>query len=100
MPLLQSRNISDIRLGERTEQMVNPSRRGVTMTVDPRALAELLEESQDLQADALRPTHTALDELVDLRHASDADDVAANHAFHEEHQRGLRASFAGASLLG
>ena len=26
------------------------------MTVDPRALAELLEESQDLQADAMRPT--------------------------------------------
>ena len=35
------------------------------MTADPRALAELLEESQDLQADALRPTHEALDELVD-----------------------------------
>ena len=26
------------------------------MTSDPRALNELLEESQDLQADALRPT--------------------------------------------
>jgi hypothetical protein len=70
------------------------------MTVDPRALAELLEESQDLQADALRPTHAALDELVELGHSSGAEDVAANHAFHEEHQRGLRASFAGASLLG
>ena len=35
------------------------------MTVDPRALAEMLEESQDLQADALRPTHAALDELVE-----------------------------------
>jgi Ferritin-like domain len=70
------------------------------MTVDPRALAELLEESQDLQADALRPTHAALDELVDLSHSSGVDDVASNHAFHEEHQRGLRASFAGASLLG
>ena len=70
------------------------------MTVDPRALAELLEESQDLQADAVRPTHAALDELVELRHSSGADDVAANHAFHEEHQRGLRASFTGATLLG
>jgi hypothetical protein len=40
------------------------------MTVDPRALAELLEESQDLQADALRPTHAALDELVDLSRPS------------------------------
>ena len=35
------------------------------MTADPRALTELLEESQDLQADALRPTHEALDELVE-----------------------------------
>ena len=69
------------------------------MTVDPRALAELLEESQDLQADAMRPTHDALDELVDLRHSSNGDDVGSNHAFHEEHQRSLRASFAGASLL-
>ena len=70
------------------------------MTVDPRALAELLEESQDLQADALRPTHAALDELVDLSHSSEDGDVAANQAFHEENKRGLRASFAGASLLG
>ena len=37
------------------------------MTVDPRALSELLEESQDLQADALRPTHAALDELVEMQ---------------------------------
>jgi hypothetical protein len=70
------------------------------MTVDPRALAELLEESQDLQADALRPTHAALDELVDLSRSSHGEDVTANQAFHEEHQRGLRASFAGATLLG
>ncbi len=39
------------------------------MTADPRALTELLEESQDLQADALRPTHEALDELVETAHA-------------------------------
>ena len=70
------------------------------MTADPRALAELLEESQDLQADAMRPTHAALDELVDLSHAAPNDDVASNLSFHEEHQRGLRASFAGASVLG
>jgi len=36
------------------------------MNVDQRALAELLEESQDLQADAMRPTHEALDELVEV----------------------------------
>ena len=35
------------------------------MTADPPVLTELLEESQDLQADALRPTHDALDELVE-----------------------------------
>ena len=35
------------------------------MTADPRALAELLEESQDLQSDALRPMHDGLDELVE-----------------------------------
>src|SRR5271155_2483768 len=100
MPLLQSRNISDIRLGERTEQMVNPSRRGVTMTADPRALAELLEESQDLQADAMRPTHAALDELVELSHSSSDYDRASNVAFHEEQRRGLYSSLGGATLLG
>jgi Ferritin-like domain len=70
------------------------------MTLDPRALAELLEESQDLQADALRPTHDALDELVDLRKASRDDDLESNLEFHREHQRGLHSSFAGATLLG
>ncbi len=33
------------------------------MAADSRALSELLEESQDLQADALRPTRDALDEI-------------------------------------
>jgi Ferritin-like domain len=69
------------------------------MTVDPRALAELLEESQDLQADALRPTHNALDELVDANHSSGSEDLESTIAFHHEHQRGLRSSFAGATLL-
>ena len=44
------------------------------MTADPRALTELLEESQDLQADAMRPTHEALNELVELNHESLDDD--------------------------
>ena len=70
------------------------------MTADPRALAELLEESQDLQADALRPTHEALDELVDTAHAQPEDDPAANQAFHETHTRALTSSLAGAVLLG
>ena len=70
------------------------------MTADPRGLAELLEQSQDLQADALRPTHEALDELVETAHAQREDDPAANRAFHETHTRTLTASLAGAALLG
>jgi len=70
------------------------------MTADPRALAELLEESQDLQADAMRPTHKALDELVERRHSSQDDDTISNQRFHEEHKEGLRATFGGATLLG
>ena len=70
------------------------------MTADPRALAELLEQSQDLQADALRPTHEALDELVETAHAQREDDPATNQAFHETHTRALTASLAGAALLG
>src|SRR5580658_10730335 len=70
------------------------------MTADPRALSELLEESQDLQADALRPTHAALDELVELNHASADTDPEANRSFHLEHVRSLTSSFGGATLLG
>ena len=70
------------------------------MTADPRALAELLEESQDLQADALRPTHDALDEFVELNHSPQDHDPDANQAFHEEHVRSLRASIGATSILG
>jgi uncharacterized protein YbjQ (UPF0145 family) len=70
------------------------------MTADPRALTELLEESQDLQADALRPTHAALDELVELSHSSRDDDPAANLEFHQEHTRLLTSSLGGAAILG
>jgi hypothetical protein len=69
------------------------------MTADPRALAELLEESQDLQADALRPTQ-ALDELVETAHARREDDQQANKAFYETHTRALTSSLAGAAILG
>jgi hypothetical protein len=69
------------------------------MNVDARALNELLEESQDLQADAMRPTHEALDELVE-QHRSDAnDDRSDNERFFEEHQRGVHSSLGGAALL-
>jgi uncharacterized protein YbjQ (UPF0145 family) len=70
------------------------------MTADPRALTELLEQSHDLQADALRPTHDALDELVELSHLPADDDPASNLSFHEEHQRSLRSSLGGAAVLG
>ncbi len=72
------------------------------MTADPRALAELLEESQDLQADALRPTHAALDDLVERNRTSRGEerDPSSNLAFHLEQRRSIRASLSGATLLG
>jgi hypothetical protein len=70
------------------------------MSSDPRALNELLEESQDRQADALRPTHEALDELVELNHSPNDEDHASNQAFHVEHQDRLRASLGATTLLG
>lgn len=70
------------------------------MNPDPRALAELLEESQDLQADALRPTNEALNELVELNHESPQDDPSTNASFHEEHQNLLLTSLRNAPLLG
>jgi Ferritin-like domain len=70
------------------------------MTSDPRALTELLEESQDLQADALRPTHEALEEMVEVSHRSHHEDAISNLAFHEEHQRSLRSSIGSTTLLG
>jgi hypothetical protein len=70
------------------------------MTEESRALSDLLEESQDLQADALRPTQDGLDELVELRHQSPETDETANLAFHQEHTRSLASSIGGASLLG
>jgi prepilin-type processing-associated H-X9-DG protein len=70
------------------------------MTADPRALAELLEESQDLQADALRPTHDALDEVVELNQSPGEDDPEANQAFYDGHVRSLRASLGATSILG
>ena len=70
------------------------------MSSDPRALTELLEESQDLQADALRPTHEALDELVELNHSPNDEDHASNQAFHVEHQDDCGPALAPTTLLG
>jgi hypothetical protein len=69
------------------------------MNVDPRALTELLEESQDLQADALRPTRDTLDELVEAHHESESLDPRENVEFHEGHKQGVFSSLAGAPLL-
>jgi hypothetical protein len=70
------------------------------MTPEPRALGELLQESQDLQADALRPTRDSLAELVERSHVTPQEDRGANVAFHEEHQRSLHASLAATTILG
>ncbi len=76
------------------------------MTADPRALAELLDASQDLQADALRPTRQCLDEFVDHEHerrrdgAEDPHDVSGNRDFHQAQINALRSSLAGAVVLG
>jgi Ferritin-like domain len=70
------------------------------MTPDPRALSELLEESQDMQADSLRPTRETLDELVEFSHSSGHEGPASTLAFYHEQQRSLRASLAGATVLG
>lgn len=69
------------------------------MTPDPRALTELLDESQDLQADALRPSRQALDELVELTHEAPEEDPAESRAFHEA-QREALARALGVTALG
>jgi Ferritin-like domain len=70
------------------------------MTAEPRALTELLAESQDLQADALRPTYEALNELVETAHAEPERDLSINQEFHERHTRALTSSLASTALLG
>jgi len=70
------------------------------MTADPRDLSELLEKSQDLQADALRPTHESLNKIVELNHLAENEDHEANVAFHKEHQRALRSSLGATTILG
>jgi hypothetical protein len=70
------------------------------MTAEPRALAELLEESQDLHADALRPTRDALDEIVEANRSGAAEDARANREFHAAHRRSLTSSFSNTAILG
>src|ERR1700728_2201593 len=91
---------SGIQPCRRSESLVLTYDQEVTMTADPRALAELLEESQDLQADAMRPTETTLEAIVDAGHCPTDDVPDDNMAFHAQHQRSLRTSIGGATLLG
>ncbi|MGH3733921.1 MAG: ferritin-like domain-containing protein [Acidimicrobiales bacterium] len=70
------------------------------MTPNPRALSELLEESEDLQADALRPTRDALDEFVEVSHTSLEEGPDSSAVFHREQRELLRRSFGAAPLLG
>ncbi|HUC04364.1 MAG TPA: ferritin-like domain-containing protein [Acidimicrobiales bacterium] len=70
-----------------------------TMTDSTPSLAELLEESQDLQADALRPTRQLLHETVELADRT-ADDPHENVEFHRAHRTALSASLGRASVLG
>jgi hypothetical protein len=70
------------------------------MTGDPRALSELLEESQDMQADAVRVTAQPLAEVVERGQSPiDEVDVAENQAFAAEHRRSLATSIGGAGIL-
>jgi hypothetical protein len=75
------------------------------MTADPRALGELLEASQDLHADALRPTRASLDEIVDVARdddeGADSPEVsAARQQFHAEQRDALARRVGTTALLG
>jgi rubrerythrin len=70
------------------------------MTGDPRSLGELLEESQDMQSDAVRATIHPLAELSDRGTASiDESDPVENQRFAAEHRKALAASIGGGGLL-
>ena len=96
----RGRNISDIRLRWHAELLVKPSPRGGHY--DRRS-----ESARRVARRVTRPAGRcpAADTRSTRRTGRPESfvrggDVASNQAFHEENQRGLRASFAGASLLG
>ncbi len=74
------------------------------MNADPRALAELLDESQDLQSDAMRSTDENLANLVEIGHdpatIEAGSDPVTNQAFAADHRRSLQHSLGGAAVLG
>jgi hypothetical protein len=69
----------------------------------PEELAELLQESKDLQSDGLASIRGSLDELVEgarTNSADDPDDIFANRTFYADHRRSVQSSLAGAGVLG
>lgn len=73
------------------------------MTALPPRLDELLEESQDLQADALVATTEPLAELAEANRDGSIDgevDPLANRRFFADHRQSVQSSLAGAGLLG
>src|SRR5262245_60402720 len=69
------------------------------MSIDERALGSLLEQSQDLHADAMAHTRTQLDELVDVAHEHPDTDPDEAAAFARARTAGLRAHFPTTGLL-
>ena len=71
------------------------------MSIDERALDSLLEQSQDLHADAMASTHTQLDELVEVAHERGNPDPDPEEAasFATARTAGLRAHFPTTGLL-
>jgi hypothetical protein len=68
------------------------------VTVDDQALRGLMEESADLQSDAMRTTKVALDEMVETgaqARGSEEVDVEANRAFAAERRQVMTKSLAG-----
>ncbi len=47
----------------------------------------------------MRPTHAAIEELVELNHSSRDDDRTDNERFYDEHRAGVASSVGGAALL-
>jgi hypothetical protein len=70
------------------------------MTDDPRVLSELLEDSQDMQSDAIRSTIEPLEELTESDPSSfDNGDPTENQRFASDHRRGVQMSIGKAGLL-
>jgi Ferritin-like domain len=72
------------------------------MPIDDRTLGELVEQSQDLNADAMRSTKNSLDELVDFGHQQRAKGDTDPDEFYQSataHREGIRKGLAGGGAL-